>query len=284
MSDHQALYSIATMCRVLDVSTSGYYAWRRRKPSARSKSDKLLTALIRDIHKWSRGTYGVPRMVKELSARGHHVNPKRVERLMRAAGLAGVSRRKCIGTTRRDRGARAAPDLVERDFSADAPDQLWVADLTYVPTWSGFLYLAVVLDACSRYVVGWAMASHLRTELVLDALNMALWRRRPQEVIHHSDQGSQYTSIAFGRRCKEASVRPSMGSAGDCYDNALCESFFATLECELIDRSCFHTHAEARMAIFEYIEGWYNPHRRHSAINYESPMNFERQLEAADAA
>ena len=159
-----------------------------------------------------------------------------------------------------------------------------VRPYTYVPTWAGFLYLAVVLDAWSRRIVGWAMASHLRTELVVQALDMALWRRRPQEVIHHSDQGCQYTSIAFGQRCREAGIRPSMGSVGDCYDNALCESFFATLECELIDRCCFHTHSEARREIFDYIEAWYNPHRRHSALNYESPMNFERLSETADAA
>ena len=158
-----------------------------------------------------------------------------------------------------------------------------MADITYVPTGSGFLYLAVVLDAWSRRIVGWAMASHLRTELVLAALDMALWQRRPQEVIHHSDRGSQYTSLAFGGRCRDAGVRPSMGSVGDCYDNALCESFFATLECELIDRSCFHTHSVARREIFDYIEAWYNPHRRHSAISYESPMNFER-LHSLDLA
>ena len=277
MSAHQALYPIATMCRVLEVSTSGYYAWRHRKPSARSKSDAALTVLIREIHEWSRGTYGVPRMFKELIARGHHVNPKRVERLMREAGLQGVSRRKRTHTTRRDRGARVTPDLVARDFAAQGPDERWLADITYVPTGAGFLYLAVVLDAWSRRIVGWAMASHLRSELVVQALDMALWQRRPQAVIHHSDQGCQYTSIAFGRRCGEAGVRPSMGSVGDCYDNAMCESFFATLECELIDRSCFHTHSVARMELFDYIEGWYNPHRRHSAIDYESPMNFEHQ-------
>jgi len=264
------------MCRVLEVSTSGYYAWRKRKPSARSKSDATLTELIREIHEWSRGTYRVPRMIVELEAHGHHVNHKRVARLMRAAGLEGVSRRKRTRTTRRERGARAAPDLVERDFTAQGPDALWVADITFVPTWAGFLYLAVVMDAWSRRIVGWAMASHLRTELVLEALNMALWRRRPEEVIHHSDQGGQYTSLAFGRRCGEAGVRPSMGSAGDCYDNAMCESFFATLECELIDRCCFHTHAMARIELFDFIEGWYNPFRRHSALDYESPMSFER--------
>ena len=176
--------------------------------------------------------------------------------------------------------ARPAPDLVERDFTAAGPDRLWVADITYVPTWAGFLYLAVVLDAFSRRVVGWAMANHLRTELVLHALNMALWQRRPTEVIHHSDQGCQYTSLAFGRRCRQMGVRPSMGSVGDCFDNALCESFFATLECELIDRRSFRTQAEARMAVFEFIEGWYNPHRRHSAINYLSPMNYERRFKS----
>ena len=216
MSAHQALYPIVTMCRVLGVSPSGYYAWLSREPSARSKSDKELTAVIGKIHQWSRGTYGVPRMVVELDARGHQVNPKRVARLMREAGLQGVTRRKRTNTTRSDRDARVAPDLVQRDFAAEGPDELWVADATYIPTWMGFLYLAVVLDAWSRRIVGWAMASRLHTELMLEALNMALWQRRPEDVIHHSDQGCQYTSIAFGRRCREASVRPSMGSVGDC--------------------------------------------------------------------
>jgi len=171
--------------------------------------------------------------------------------------------------------------LVERDFTASGPDRLWVADITYVPTWAGFLYLAVVLDAWSRKIVGWAMANNLKTELVLDALNMALGRRGPENVIHHSDQGCQYTSVAFGKRCKEAGVRPSMGSAGDAYDNALAESFFATLECELIDRHRFRNQAEARMAIFDFIEGWYNPHRRHSAIGYDSPVNYEKRFESS---
>ena len=169
------------------------------------------------------------------------------------------------------------PDLVERDFTADAPDRLWVADITHIPTWAGFLYLAVVLDAFSRRVVGWSMANHLRTQLVLDALDMALWQRRPDGVIHHSDQGSQYTSLAFGKRCRDAGVRPSTGSVGDCYDNAMCESFFATLECELLERRRFRSHAEARMAVFEFIEGWYNPRRRHSAIGYLSPVNYETE-------
>ena len=196
---------------------------------------------------------------------------------MRALGLEGVSRRRRTRTTLRGRDARPVADLVERDFSADAPDRLWVADITYCPTWAGFLFLAVVIDVYSRRVVGWSMANHLRTELVLEALNMALWQRRPEEVVHHSDQGSQYTSIAFGKRCREMNVRPSMGSVGDCYDNALAESFFATLECELIDRCVWRTQADARMAIFEFIEGWYNPHRRHSRLGYHSPMDYERR-------
>jgi hypothetical protein len=165
---------------------------------------------------------------------------------------------------------------VDRNFTATGPDQLWVADITYVPTWAGFLYLAIVLDVWSRRVVGWAMETHLRTELVLKALDMAAWRRKPDGVIHHSDQGTQYTSVAFGRRCEEMGVRPSLGSVGDAYDNAMAESFFASLECELIDRRSFRSHAEGRRAVFHYIEGWYNPRRRHSALGYESPMSFER--------
>ena len=270
------MYPIATMCRLLEVSTSGYYAWRSRAVSARSVSDAALTERIREIHEYSRGTYGAPRIHAELKKQGWRVGRKRVARLMRAAGIFGVSRRKWICTTQRRKGARPAPDLVERNFTADGPDQLYVADITYVPTWAGFLFLAVVLDVHTRRVVGWAMANHLRTQLVLDALNMALWQRRPDNVIHHSDQGSQYTSIAFGQRCKRAGVRPSMGSVGDCFDNAMCESFFATLECELIDRTTFRTHAEARMAIFEFIEGWYNPRRLHSALGYLSPVEYER--------
>jgi putative transposase len=182
-----------------------------------------------------------------------------------------------VVTTRRNLDARPAPDLVERCFSVDAANRLWVGDITYIPTWAGFLYLAVVLDAFSRRIVGWAMAEHLRTQLVLAALNMAIGQRRPQSVVHHSDQGTQYTSIEFGLRCKQAGVRPSMGTVGDAYDNAMCESFFATLECELLNRVSLRTKAEARMAVFEYIEGWYNPHRRHSGLGQISPIEFERR-------
>jgi putative transposase len=273
---HQAFHPIATQCRVLGVSPSGYYAWRKRPLSARARADVELSAEIEAIHRASRGTYGAPRIHAELTAHGTRVGRKRVARLMRGAGLQGVSRRKQFRTTVRDETARPAPDLVDRQFEVAGPNQLWVADITYVPTWAGFLYLAVVLDAWSRRVIGWAMESHLRTELVLAALDMAVAQRGPSDVIHHSDQGCQYTSLAFGSRCREAGVRPSMGSVGDAYDNALCESFFATLECELLDRRRFRTQAEARLAVFDFIEGWYNPRRRHSALDYLSPIAFER--------
>ena len=281
MSEHQAVHPIATMCRMLEVSTSGYYAWLEREPSARARSDAAVLERIRAIHQKSRGTYGVPRVHAELIADDTHVGRKRVARLMRQAGLAGVSRRKGCWTTIRDRDARPAPDLVQREFAAQGPDRLWVADVTYIPTWAGFLFLAVVLDAFSRRIVGWAMANHLRTELVLEALNMAVGRRQPTtDVIHHSDQGCQYTSIAFGAP-REAGVRPSMGSVGDCFDNAMCESFFATLECELLDRYRFPNQAEARIAVFDFIEGWYNTQRRHSSLDYDSPISYERRHEQA---
>jgi len=265
------------MCRLLEVSTSGYYAWLKRPVSLRSREDAILLENIRRFHLRSRGTYGVPRIHLDLREDGVQVGRKRVARLMQAAGLQGVSRRKYTRTTVRRLGARPAPDLVNRDFVADHPDQLWVADITYIHTWAGFLYLAVVMDAWSRRIVGWSMANHLRTELVIDALQMAVEQRRPEGVIHHSDQGNQYTSLAFGKRCREANVRPSMGSVGDCYDNALCESFFATLECELIDRHSFQSQRVAGRSVFEFIEGWYNPHRRHSSIGQVPPARYEME-------
>jgi putative transposase len=264
------------MCRVLGVSASGYYPRQKRPPSARARADGELSAQIAAIHQCSRATYGAPRIHEELLAAGIHVGGKRVARLMKATGLSGVSRRRWVTTTVRDTNAQPAPDLVERNFSASGPNRLWVADISYIPTWTGFLYLAVVLDVFSRRIVGWAMESSLHTELVLQALNLALGQRRPGGVIHHSDHGSQYTSFAFGKRCEQAGVRPSMGSVGDCFDNAMCESFFATLECELLDRRRFKTQIEARIAIFEFIQGWYNPHRRHSALDYLSPINYQR--------
>jgi putative transposase len=275
------MYPIATTCRVLGVSPGGYYARLKRPPSARACANAELSAQIAEIHRRSRATYGAPRVHVELAEQGIRVGIKRVARLMRAAGLRGVSRRNWIVTTVRNRQARPAPDLVERNFTATAPNRLWVADITYIPTWAGFLYLAVVLDVFSRRIVGWAMETYLRTELVLKALDMALGQRRAAGVIHHSDQGSQYTSFAFGKRCAQAGVRPSMGSVGDCFDNAMCESFFATLECELLNRRSFKTQVEARLAVFDFIEGWYNPHRRHSALDYLSPINYERSRSTA---
>jgi putative transposase len=277
------MFSIRAMCRVLEVSASGYYAWRRRMISVRARENEKLQQRIRTIHDRSRQTYGAPRIHAELKDEGTRVGQKRVARLMKESGLAGVSRRKSTVTTRRNGSARPAPDLVDRQFSADKPNQLWVADITYVPTWMGFLYLAVVLDVWSRKIVGWAMAAHLRTSLVTAALDMAITQRSPTNVIHHSDQGCQYTSIEFGKRCRQAGIRPSMGSVGDCYDNAMCESFFATLECELIDRSTFKNHDEARHALFDFIEGFYNTHRRHSALSYDSPVQFENRQSAPAA-
>ncbi len=267
------------MCRLLGVSVSGFYAWDERPLSKRALQDVALTAKIHEIHRRSHESYGVPRIHAELAEEHSvHVGRKRVARLMRAAGLRGVSRRRFVRTTVADIHAELPPDLVDRNFRIGELDRLWVADITYVPTWAGFLYLAIVLDACSRKVVGWAMENHLRTELVLAAIDMALAQRRPQGVIHHSDHGCQYTSFAFGKRCREMGVMPSVGSVGDAYDNAMAESFFATLECELLDRRCFHTQAQAKLAIFEWLEGWYNPHRRHSSIGYRSPVTFERTL------
>src|SRR5256885_9222490 len=273
------MFSIRAMCRVLEVSASGYYAWRRRMVSVRTRENEKLQQRIEAIYRRSRQTYGAPRIHAELREEGTRVSRKRVARLMKESGLAGVSRRKWTVTTRRDRSARPAPDLVDRQFVADKPNALWVADITYVPTWVGFLYLAVVLDVWSRKIVGWAMASHLRTSLVTAALDMAITQRSPANVIHHSDQGCQYTSIEFGKRCRQAGVRPSMGSVGDCYDNAMAESFFATLECELLDRRRFRTQAEARMAVFEVIEGFYNPRPRPPSLGYLSPVDYERRLE-----
>jgi putative transposase len=276
MTANQASYPIQLMSKVLGVSRSGFYAHVHREPCARDIADKELVKRIVQIHTASKQTYGAPRIHVELADEGTHVGRNRVERLMKAQGLKGVSRRRFVTTTTRDERVRPANDLVDRNFYADRPNTLWVADITYVPTWTGFLYLAVVLDAFSRRIVGWAMGNNLKAQLVLDALNMALGQRKPDNVIHHSDQGSQYTSIAFALRCKEAGVRPSMGSVGDAYDNAMCESFFATLECELLDRRKFKT--KARMAIFEFIEGWYNPARRHWALGYQSPINYERSI------
>lgn len=285
MNAYQADFPVRTMCKVLGVSSSGFYDWLARAPSRRAMANAVLSERIRNIHAQSHQTYGRPRIRAELAEQGLKVGNARVARLMRLAGLRGVSKRRAFTvTTRRDTQQRPAPDLVNRQFYADGPNQLWVADMTYVPTWTGFVYLAVVLDVWSRRIVGWSVGERMTSDLVLAAFNAALQQRRPQHVIHHSDQGSQYTSLAFGKRCKEMGVRPSMGKVGDAYDNAMAESFFATLECELIERRSFKTQAEARMALFTYIEGWYNPSRRHSALSYLSPANFETKHSTDNSA
>ena len=264
----KASFSIACRCRRLGVSTAGDYAWRQRPPSARAVADARLSTRMHLIHAGSRSPDGAPRVHAELAQeQGVHCGRKPVARLMRIAGRRGVCRRRQVRTTRRDERAELSEDLVQRQFTAHAPDRLWVADLTSLPTWQGFLYLALILDAFRRRVVGGAMASYLRTELVLEALEMALWTRRPGPgLVHHSDHGSQYTSLACGRRCRQAGIAQAMGSIGDSYDNALAESFFASLECELIDRSRWRTFTDAQMAVFDYIECFSNPRRRHSAL------------------
>ena len=268
---------MARLCALLGVSRSGYYAWATRVPSQRDCQDAVLVDLIRASSTASYSTYGAPRIHADLREEGWRVGRKRVARLMRQEGLQGISRRKWTTTTIRTPGAEAAPDLVDRDFTASGPNELWVADITYIPTWGPFLYLAIVLYVWSRRIVGWAFATHLRTALVEAALRMAIRQRQPRDVIHHSDHGSQYTAITFGRHCREAGVRPSMGTVGDAYDNAMCESVFATLECELLARHTFRTPAEAEPVVFSWIEGWYNSRRRHSSLGQVSPISFERR-------
>jgi putative transposase len=278
VEQEKARYPVRILCRALGVSPSGYYAWRSRGASARAVSDAALAEAIRRSHARSRGTYGVPRVHADLAEAGHRVSRKRVARLMRADHLAGVHRRRFVRTTIRDEDAAPFPDLVNRDFSATGPDRLWVADITALPTRSGSCYLASIVDAWSRRVVGWSMATHMRTELVTAALDAAIVRRRPgTDLVHHSDHGTQYTSLAFGRRLRESGIAASMGSVGDCYDNAMAESFFATLETELTDRSDWATTSEAKAAVFDYIEVFYNRIRRHSSLGKLSPEQFEER-------
>ena len=270
------------MCKVLGVSPSGYYAWRSRPPCQRQTEDERLKQLIVAIHARSRGTYGVPRIRAELRF-DHQVrcSGKRVRRLMRQLQIQGRRRRRRLKTTWRSVEMAPAPDLVNRQFVAERPDQVWVADIKYIGTREGYLYLAGVTDVFSRAVVGWSMSETLHTQIVLDALEMALWRRQPEQpVVHHSDQGTQYTSLTFTRRLREAGVAPSMGSRGDAYDNALAESFWSTLDRELLADKVFLSRDAARMEVFQYIEGWFNPWRRHSALGQLSPAEFERQWRA----
>jgi len=264
-------------CRVLRVSRSGYYEWRDRPASDRDRENELLVKYIEQIHADSRETYGSPRVHAELTlGLGLRVNRKRVERLMRQAGIQGLYRRKRSWITVRDPAAEPAPDLVNRHFTVDEPDRLWITDITEHPTGEGKVYCAAVMDAYSRLIIGWSINSHMRTELVTDALGMAIIRRKPENsTILHSDHGSQYTSWAFGQRLRAAGLLASMGTVGDCYDNAMMESFWGTLQLEILDQKPWKTRDELANAIFEWIECWYNPKRRHSSIGMHSPVTFE---------
>ena len=288
MEAEKANHSVGALCRALRISKSGYYGWRRRPPSARAKADAALVEKIGRVHRDSRGTYGASRIHAELRATGLRCGKKRIARLMRAAGLVGCGGRRRTRTTRRGEAERAPPalDLVMRNFTPEAPDRLWVADITYARSWEGWLYLAFVLDAYSKKVVGWSMANHLRTELVLDALNMAIHNRRPAAgLVHHSDRGSQYTSVEFGGRLKEAGLLPSMGSVADAYDNAPAESFVSTLKRELLHRHSWPSCEGVRAGIFKYIECFYNPRRRHSSLGQMSPVEYEQaRMEGAAVA
>lgn len=274
----RAEHSISQLCKVLGVSRVGYYAWRRRPRSAREQRDSELMRLVEDIFRDSRDTYGAPRVHAELRARGVRVGKKRVARLMRGLELEGVSRRgKRRRTTTPNPAAPPAPDLVKRNFVAERPDQLWLADITYLPTYEGWLFLAVVMDVCSRKIVGWAMREDLKAELVVDALGMAVTRRRPKPgLVHHSDRGSQYTSLSFGRTLRDSGLLASMGRRGDAYDNAPVESVISTIKNELVNRSRFRTRDQARLAVFDYIETFYNPRRLHSSLGHRSPDDYER--------
>jgi putative transposase len=284
IASEEAHHSISLMCRLLGVSRSGFHAWERRPPSDRALADAWLVERITAIHRESRGTYGARRVHAALRQQGVHVGRKRVERLMRAHQLSGAVPRKRARTTIRVAGVRAAADLVGRDFVPSEPNQLWVADIKYVPTAAGWLYLAAVLDCFSRRVVGWSMRDDLRAELVVDALEMAVARRRPRPgLVHHSDQGSQYVSLLFGERCREAGIEISMGCTS-AHDNAVAESFFASLAKDLLRRHKLSSRAEARTAVFDYIETFYNPLRLHSTLDYLSPVDYERMKEEEQQA
>jgi putative transposase len=269
---------VATCCRVMKVSTSGFYAWQANPVSEKETADAFLTNTIVDIHRMSRRSYGSPRVHAELRlGQDTCCSRKRVARLMKEAGISGIYRRRGRGCTRRDPAAEPADDLVNREFNPAVPDRLWVMDVTEHPTEEGKLYLAVVIDAFSRRVVGWSIADHIRSELVVDALQVAIWRRRPPEgtTIAHSDHGSTYTSWAFGRRLRAAGILGSMGSIGDCFDNSVAESFFGTLQLELLDEHRWTDRKRLALAIFDWIETWYNPRRRHSYCKMLSPVDYE---------
>ena len=279
ISAERASFPVSVMCQTLGVSKSGFHAWERRAPSDRALSDAWLTSRIKEIHENARGVYGSRRVQAELRlGQDVVVSRKRIRRLMRKAGISGLVKVKKGRTTIRVPGVRVADDLVERKFRPDAPNVLWVADITYLRTWEGWLYLAAVQDAYSRRIVGWAMTEHMRTELVADALSMAVHRRRPEPgLIHHSDQGSQYVALGFGQQARDAGIAVSMGSKGDAFDNAVAESFFATIKKELVHRQSWPSRRDLSSAVFEYIEAFYNRQRRHSTLGYLSPEEFERR-------
>lgn len=283
IASEKAEHSIKLMCRVLGVSRSGYHAWATRPPSARALEDEQLTERITRIHKARRRVYGAPRIQLDLAEENIHVGTKRVARLMRKAGISGLQQKKWKSTTIRVPGVRVADDLLDRDFSAGAPNQRWVADITYLRTWEGWLYLVAVQDLYSRRIVGWSIADHMRAELVVDALQMALAHRQPAPgLTFHSDQGSQFVSLAFGQKARAAGIAQSMGSRGDCFDNAVAESFFATLKKELVHRRSWPTKAELRIELFDYIEVFYNRQRRHSRLGGRSPVQFENMHKQND--
>jgi putative transposase len=279
ISAERASFPVSVMCETLGVSKSGFHAWERRAPSDRALSDAWLTSRIKEIHERARGVYGSRRVQAELRlGQDIVVSRKRIRRLMRQAGISGLVKVKKGRTTIRVPGVRVADDLVERKFRPDGPNILWVADITYLRTWEGWLYLAAVQDAYSRRIVGWAMTEHMRTELVADALQMAVHRRRPEPgLIHHSDQGSQYVALGFGQQARDAGIAVSMGSKGDAYDNAVAESFFATIKKELVHRQPWPSRRDLSSAVFEYIEAFYNRQRRHSTLGYLSPEEYERE-------
>lgn len=277
----RAHHGVAVLCRLLQVSRSGFYAWLGRPRSQRALADEVLTEQIRAAYNANRKLYGAPRVHAELADAGVRVGRKRIARLMRDAQIVGCHRRKrSFSLTQQDPKGDVAPDLVDRQFVATKPNQLWVADVTYVPTVQGWLYLACVTDVFSRLVIGWSMASCRKTDLVVDAVTMAVHRRggRVPGVIHHSDRGGEYSSHALEREIRRHSALASMGSVADCFDNALAESVFATLECELFDQQPggrFETRREAKLAVFDYLETFYNPRRRHSALGQVSPAAYE---------
>lgn len=280
IEEEKSHHRISRLARVLGVSRAGYHAWRNREPSARARADEKLKERIRVIHQASDGIYGAPRVHEELlQTDGLHLSRKRVARLMEELGLEGVSRRGRRRVFKLAPEAAAAPDLVRRHFQAHAPNELWLADITYIPTWEGWLFLAAVIDMCSRYICGWSMRDDLKADIVVDALGMAATRRRPAPgLIHHSDRGGQYRSLLLGKTLRDSGIVASMGSRGDAFDNAAAESFMATIKTELVKRRTFKTRDQARFEVFRYIEGFYNPHRRHSSLGYLSPAEFERKL------